>query len=449
VSRSQYFPVFLDLRGRRCVVLGSGQVADEKAASLQDAGAVVVRHERAFRSGDLAGAFLAVDASGDTPGQTAARREADREHVLLNVVDVADRCDWIAPAVVRRGPVQVAISTSGESPFLAATLRARIEGLVGAEWGRFAEVVGRVRRRLRRRGIAADSQRRVYERLLRSDVLALLREGDAEAAESLAAAIESSAYRGDPADAVGEVILAGAGPGDPALLTVAARDALAYADVIFHDALVDPAVLGLSRTGARMVDVGKRAGRASTPQAEINAAMADAAARGEVVVRLKGGDPFLFGRGGEEVNAMHAAGVPVRVIPGVSAALSAPAAAGIPVTHRGVAGSVGIVTGQRAADADDKHLERIAAAADTLVVLMPVELEGLTHRLTSVVGAHRPAALVSRATTGQQRVVRGTVSSVASIARSAGLEAPATLIIGDVVNAITPAAAMREPAASS
>jgi uroporphyrin-III C-methyltransferase / precorrin-2 dehydrogenase / sirohydrochlorin ferrochelatase len=449
VSRPRYFPVFLDLRGRCCVVLGSGQIADEKAAALHDAGATVVRHERPFQSGDFAGAFLAVDASGDGAGQAAARRDADREHVLLNVVDVADRCDWIAPAVVRRGPVQIAISTSGESPFLAATLRARIEALVGSEWGRFADVVGRVRRRLRRRGIAADSQRRVYERLLRSDVLALLRDGDAEAAESLATAIESGAYRGEPDDAIGEVILAGAGPGDPSLLTVAARDVIASADVIFHDALVDPSVLLLSRKDARMVNVGKRAGRASTSQTEINAAMADAAARGDVVVRLKGGDPFLFGRGGEEVNAMHAAGVPVRVIPGVSAALSAPAAAGIPVTHRGVAGSVGIVAGQRAADADDQELERIAGAADTLVVLMPVELEGLTRRLMSVVGSQRPAALVSRATTGRQRVVRGTVSSVASIARSAGLEAPATLIVGEVVNAITPAALLREPAVSS
>ncbi|HWW10267.1 MAG TPA: SAM-dependent methyltransferase, partial [Candidatus Acidoferrales bacterium] len=339
MSRPRYFPVFLDLRGRRCVVLGRGQVADEKAAALHDAGATVARHERPFRSGDFAGAFLAVDASGDVAGQAAARREADHEHTLLNVVDVADRCDWIAPAVVRRGPVQIAISTSGESPFLAATLRARIEALEGSEWGRFAEVMGRVRRRLRRRGIAADSQRRVYERLLRSDVLALLRDGDAEAAESLATAIESGAYRGEPADAIGEVILAGAGPGDPSLLTVAARDAIAGADVIFHDALVDPAVLRLSRKDARMVNVGKRAGSASISQTEINAAMADAAARGDVVVRLKGGDPFLFGRGGEEVNAMHTAGVAVRVIPGVSAALSAPAAAGIPVTHRGVAGS--------------------------------------------------------------------------------------------------------------
>ncbi len=288
----------------------------------------------------------------------------------------------------------------------------------------------------------------MYERLLRSEVLALLRDGDTEAAESLAIAIESGAYRGEPAGAIGEVILAGAGPGDPSLLTVAASDAIAGADVIFHDALVDPAVLRLSRKDARMVDVGKRAGRASTSQTKINAAMADAATRGDVVVRLKGGDPFLFGRGGEEVNAMHAAGVPVRVIPGVSAALSAPAAAGIPVTHRGVAGSVGIVAGQRATDADGQELERIAGVADTLVVLMPVELEGLTRRLMTVVGSQRPAALVSRATTGGQRVVRGTVSSVASIARSAGLEAPATLIVGEVVNAITPAL-LREPAASS
>jgi len=125
VSQPRYFPAFLDLRGRRCVVLGSGQIATDKATALHDAGATVIRHERAFRNSDLAGAFLAVDASGDAAGQEAARREADTEHVLLNVVDVADRCDWIAPAVVHRGPVQIAISTSGESPFLASTLRAR------------------------------------------------------------------------------------------------------------------------------------------------------------------------------------------------------------------------------------------------------------------------------------------------------------------------------------
>lgn len=429
-----HYPVFLDLKGRRCVVLGDTAIATEKVAALQTTGAEVVHQPRPFRDGDLHDAYLAIEASGDRDAQKAARREADEHHVLLNVVDVADACDWIAPAVVRRGPLQIAISTGGESPFLASTLRARLEREFDEEWAPFTQVLGTMRRRLRRRGVPADRQKRAYQRLLRSPVRALLREGRYTDAATLTASIEADGESRGGADArsisIGEVVLVGAGPGDPGLLTLGGREALSTAGVVFHDALVGERVLDLCAPGARLVNVGKRAGRESLAQEEINTMLITAARAGEFVIRLKGGDPMLFGRGGEEVAALTSAGIPVRVIPGVSAALAAPAAAGIPVTHRGVAGSVAILTGQRAGEQIER-LERIAGGVDTLVVLMPLRLDALTQRLAAIVGAERPAALISAATLPGQRVVRGTVGDIAEA--GAGLSsAPRTLVVGDV-----------------
>jgi uroporphyrin-III C-methyltransferase/precorrin-2 dehydrogenase/sirohydrochlorin ferrochelatase len=435
VTDAPYYPVVLDLSGRHCIVLGDTEIAAEKVVTLRSIGADVAHLPRAFLPGDLSGAYLAIDASGDVAGNLGVRAEADRERVLLNVVDVTHQCDWIAPAVVRRGPLQVAISTSGESPFLARALRERIEALVGEEWGPFTRLVGRTRRRLRRTGVAAEVQQRVYRRLLRSETLAMLRAGDGDAAQAHALAIEHSAISETP---LGEVVLAGAGPGDPNLLTLGARAALADADVVFHDALVDPEVLRLCGQQTRIVDAGKRAGRPSHTQAAINDAMIREARSGNLVVRLKGGDPFLFGRGGEEVEALRQAGIPVRVISGVSAALAAPAAAGIPVTHREVAGSVAIVTGHRAAGAI-ADLERLAQSVDTLVVLMPADLEAIAGRLCSVLGRDRPAAIISRATTPSQRVIRAPLGRIASAARDARVESPSTLVVGDVVDVLDPA----------
>lgn len=426
-----YLPVFLDLRGRRCVVLGDGALADEKAATLRAAGATVDHRRRPFRGGDLRGAFLAIEASGDAAAQEAARREADRHRVLLNVVDVAAKCDWIAPAVVRRGPLQIAISTAGESPFLAATIRARLETLFSEEWGPFTQVVGTVRRRLRRRGVASDRQRTAYQRLLRSPVRHLLRDGRYRDAAAVAASIEDEACGDAAAGDTGEVVLVGAGPGDAGLITVAGREALQEADVVFHDALVDQSVLDLCAPSARVVNVGKRGGRESTAQGDINEMLVTAARAGAFVVRLKGGDPMLFGRGGEEVQALVAEGIPVRVIPGVSAALAAPAAAGIPVTHRDVAASVAIVTGQQV-DGRLDHLARIASTVDTLIVLMPMQLDAITTRLATVLGADRPAALVSSASLDDESVVCASLGNIAAeAARSGG--SPRTLVVGDVV----------------
>lgn len=435
---SSYYPVFLDLRGRRCAVFGDSEVALEKARNLQAAGADVVHHVRPFRRGDLQGVFLAIEASGDTAAQTAVRHEADVLHVLLNVVDVAAKCDWIAPAVVRRGPLQVAISTSGESPFLAAMLRARLEAMLGEEWASFTGVVGTVRRRLRRRGVGQRRQLAVYRRLVASPIRRLLGEGRFTEATALAVSIEQSAHDGDAA--LGEVVLVGAGPGDAGLMTLAGAEALQLADTVLYDALVAASVLGMCPPQARLVDVGKRAGRDSTPQHEINEMLIRAARAGEMVIRLKGGDPLLFGRGGEEIDALVAAGIPVRVIPGVTSAVAAAAAAGVPLTQREVAASVAIVAGERAARAP-AHLSQVAAAVDTLVVLMPHQLEAVVATLVSVLGEHRPALLVTSATLPGEHVLHAPLGRIAALAEESGATGPRTLIVGAVTDPVARAIA--------
>jgi uroporphyrin-III C-methyltransferase/precorrin-2 dehydrogenase/sirohydrochlorin ferrochelatase len=453
------YPVTLQLRDRPCAVLGGGPLAAEKARGLAGAGArvtVLAGHpgpelqavetelgveviRRDYAPGDLAGRFLAIDASGDEETNRRSFDEAEERGVLINVVDRPERCHFHAPALVRRGPLQVAVSTGGESPFLAGALRARLERVVGEEWGPFTAMVGGVRRRLRARGVALEEQNRVYRRLMRSEVRDLLRDGRAEDARYVAAAIESAAAiepaAGHPRP--GRVALVGAGPGDPNLLTLAARELLAEADVVYHDALVDRRTLALCGPTTRLVDVGKRGGGAQTEQASITARLIASARAGEDVVRLKGGDPFLFGRGGEELTALRQAGLEVVAIPGVSAALAAPAAAGIPVTLRGVASSLAVVTGSERDGSGPAHLERIAAAVDTLVVLMPLgNLEGICARLAGAVGPDRPAALVASATLSHQEVVRAPVARLARAAAEAGISAPATLVVGDVVTAV-------------
>lgn len=419
----RYYPAFLDLAGQRCIVLGDGKLAAEKVAGLREAGAQVhVIANRDYRPGLLAGARLVVDASEDPAINRQSWEEAEQVGILINVVDRPEQCRFIAPAIVRRDPLLIAISTSGESPFLASTLRMRLERWIGREWGPFTALVGRIRRELRTRGVPVAEQTRIYRRLLNSDLRALLRAGDGVAAQLEAAAIAHTGTNHG-----GRVALVGAGPGDPELLTVRARELLAGADFVLHDDLVSPETLALCGPDARLECVGKRSGRPSARQAEITARLIALAREGNFVVRLKGGDPFVFGRGGEELRDLVAAGIAVVVVPGVSAAIAAPSAAGIPLTMRGVSSSLAVTTAEH-------DISRLAGAADTLVVLMAhARLTELTSALAAVLGPGRPAAVVANATLPEQQVVAGTLADVAIQARRAALPAPATLIVGDVV----------------
>jgi len=424
----RYYPVFLDLANQPCVVLGDGKLAAEKADGLREAGAVVrVISSHEYRRGDLAGARLVVDASDDVAVNRESWEEAEAAGILINVVDRPAQCRFIAPAIVRRDPLLIAISTSGESPFLASALRARLERWLGREWGPFTALVGRVRRELRERGVPVAEQTRIYRRLLNSDIRDLLRAGRPEHARLRAASLaRNDGNRG------GRVALVGAGPGDPELLTVRARELLAGADFVLHDALVSQGTLALCGPDTRLEDVGKRGRRVSTRQAEITARLIELARLGHIVVRLKGGDPFVFGRGGEELRDLVAAGVDVLVVPGVSAAIAAPSAAGIPLTMRGVASSMAVTKAE--GDGSLARIRQLASAADTLVVLMVHDkLKLVASALAEVLGPSRPAAVISNATLPEQEVVTGTTRDIAELALRAGLGPPATLVVGEVV----------------
>jgi uroporphyrin-III C-methyltransferase / precorrin-2 dehydrogenase / sirohydrochlorin ferrochelatase len=445
----RYYPVFLDLGAQPCIVLGGGKLAAEKAEGLLEAGAsvrvIAARFNRTldalavegridairrdYTPGDLAGARLAIDASEDLEINRLSWQEAELGGTLINVVDRTAQCRFIAPAIVRREPLLIAISTSGESPFLASALRARIERWIGREWGPFVALVGDVRRRLRERGMPISQQTDIYRRLVNSDVRALLRADRSAEATGLADAIANA-----PAGAAGRVALVGAGPGDPDLLTVKARDLLAGADYVLHDALIAPETLAACGPDTRLENVGKRAGQPSASQQEITARLIELARAGHSVVRLKGGDPFVFGRGGEELDELQRAGIDVVIVPGVSAALAAPAAAGVPLTKRGVASSVAITTAQGPGALD--RLPALALAADTLVVLMArAELAEVAAVLAHARGGSHPAAVISDATLPGQRSVSGPLDRIASLADAAEIGAPATLVVGEVVSA--------------
>ncbi len=443
----RYYPVFLDLDGQRAVVLGGGAFATEKVVLLLEAGAhvtvisanlsgplqcllengaieVVPRH---FQPGDLFGARLAVDASENVEINLQSWEEAERSGVLINVVDRPAQCRFIAPAIVRRDPVVIAISTSGESPFLASALRARLERWLGREWGPFTSLVGRIRRELRERGVSIGEQTSVYRRLLTSDVRELLRAGRSDDAEHRVAALAQTAVHHP-----GRVALVGAGPGDPGLLTVKARELLGDAEFVLHDALVSPETLALCGPHAKLEAVGKRRGSESSRQEDITARLIELARSGHFVVRLKGGDPFVFGRGGEELDGLIAAGVDVVVVPGITSAFAAPASVGIPATMRGIASAVAITTAQ---GGDSLHrIGELARATDTLIVLMArSNLKEVAAVVARAVGGTRAAALVSNATLPDERCVSGTVAEIAHLADRDAITTPATLIVGEVV----------------
>jgi uroporphyrin-III C-methyltransferase/precorrin-2 dehydrogenase/sirohydrochlorin ferrochelatase len=460
--------VFIDLAAQPCVVLGGGRFAAEKAAGLLEAGATVrviaarlsspldalaaaghidVVH-RDYRPGDLAGARLAVDASENDEINRLSWQEAEDAGILINVVDRPAQCRFIAPAIVRRDPLLIAISTSGESPFLASALRARIERWLGREWGPFVALVGNMRRRLRVRGVPLPEQALVYRRLLISEVRTMLRDDRSAEAERLAEAIAHT-----HSDRAGRVALVGAGPGDPELMTMKGRELLADADFVLHDALIAPHTLALCGPDAQLEDVGKRgaprtqgAPTTGARQEDITARLIELARAGHSVVRLKGGDPFVFGRGGEELHDLQQAGIDVVIVPGVTAALAAPAAAGIAVTQRGIASSVAITTAQGVRSVE--RLQDLARAADTLVVLMSrAELGEVVVAIAGAVGGSRAAAVISNATLPTQRSVSGPLDRIARLADEAGIEPPATLVVGDVVSAeLALAAATAGPA---
>jgi uroporphyrinogen III methyltransferase/synthase len=468
------------------IVIGGGKVAARKAAALLQAGAKlkVVSPEfaeefdllaerypqmillrRPYQDGDLQGVFLAIAATDDAQVNQAIWQEALRRGCLVNVVDDPQHSNFIAPAVVERGEVKIAVSTGGSSPALARRLKERLAQAIGPEYGELAELMAELRPELMERFAAGEPRLEAALRLVDADLLELLRQqgyaaarrraremiaskrsdGEATSPTSGATAPDrpiaqspnrpsSISEAASEATTKGVVYLVGAGPGDAGLITVRGVACLREAQVVVHDRLVSRALRRYA-PAAEWIDVGKSPDHHPVPQEQINALLVERASVGQVVVRLKGGDPFVFGRGGEEAQALAAADIPFEVVPGVTSAIAVPAYAGIPVTQRGLTTSLAVITGHRSRDIEDgvATLDCAALGAGTRVFLMGVkELPRLVARLLeSGCPPDTPAAVIEQGTTPRQKVRSGTLGDI--VERAADIRPPAITVVGQVV----------------
>jgi uroporphyrin-III C-methyltransferase/precorrin-2 dehydrogenase/sirohydrochlorin ferrochelatase len=448
-----YFPVFFDLTGQKVLIVGGGEVALRKVTLLERTGASItlVAPEiapellergaagklklalREFAPDDLDGVRLVIVATSRRAVNRWIANLSESRNIPVNVVDDREASRFIVPAIIDRDPVLVAVSTGGTSPVLARRLRERLEALIPARIGELASWLKALRRITRQKLRDTDERRRFFEAVVDGPAARRFVDGDKPGALRIAQqllATTSTAPR-----AAGEVILVGAGPGDPELLTLKALRALQDADVILHDRLVPDAVLELARRDATRICVGKAAGNVGTTQEEINALLIEHAGRGRRVVRLKGGDPYVFGRGGEELQALAKAQINFSVIPGITAALGSAAYAGIPLTHRDYAHSVSFVTGHAQSDGQEPDWRALAKNGTTAVFYMGLaRLDHIVDKLLQH-GAPdtRPAGLIAQGTTADQRVVTGTLSSIRELSAAAKLESPTLLVVGDVV----------------
>jgi uroporphyrin-III C-methyltransferase/precorrin-2 dehydrogenase/sirohydrochlorin ferrochelatase len=425
-----FLPIFLDVRGEPCLVVGAGQVASRKAALLRRAGALVTMTTE-FREEELGRYALAIAATNDEAVNRAVAAAARARRIPVNVVDQPALCSFILPSIIERAPLTVAVSSGGASPVLARLLRARLETLIPAGYGRLAALAGAFRDPVKAR-IKPKERRRFWERALQGPVVELVFNGrDDEARKALQATLEDPrlTFSG------GEVSLVGAGPGDPDLLTFRALRLMQQADVVVYDRLVSQPILDLVRLEADRIYAGKERAKHTLPQEDINALLVRLAKEGKRVVRLKGGDPFIFGRGGEEIDTLAAEGIPFQVVPGITAAAGCASYAGIPLTHREHAQSVVFVTGHLQDGSLDLNWRALAQPGQTIVFYMGLlALDQLCARLIEHgLPAATPAALVQAGTTPQQRVLTGTLATLPGIVAAGEVKAPTLIIIGEVV----------------
>ncbi len=445
-----YLPLFIDVAKKRCLLVGAGEVARRRLRLLLDAGAYVVVvapdidpevismcaghgeiHARRFESDDVVGTVLAIAATNDSAVNRHVYEAAQRHDVLVNTVDDATLSSAIVPAIVDRDPLLVAISTGGRSPTLARRARAFIEARLPPQLGHAADTLGRWRTHVARAIPDVRSRRRFWDDVLDGPIAQAMYDDRVDRTDLL---IQERLQNWDRT-ALGFVSLVGAGPGDPSLLTLKALQCLERADVVFYDNLVSADVVAMARRDARRIYVGKRRAFHAIRQTSINEMLVEAARAGDRVVRLKGGDPFIFGRGGEEIETLAERGIEFEVVPGITAALGCASAANIPLTHRDHAHSVRFVTGNLTGDRVNLDWPDLAKSDQTLVVYMG--LRGLPEICRELI-AHgmdptMPAALVSRGTLPDQQVIEASVESLAAAVASAETHGPTTLIIGRVV----------------
>lgn len=464
MPQMDFLPVFLDIRNRNCVVVGGGEIATRKVALLLRAGARVtliaphlgeelekqakkefqgeagerriVHRCESFRSAHLADAALAIAATDDPEVNRTVSEAAKLRNIPVNVVDNPALCSFIMPAIIDRSPIQVAISSGGKSPVLTRLLRARLEAMIPFTYGRLAALAGSFRQRVRQSLPDSVKRRWFWEKMLQGPFAEMIFAGNEKAAADY---FEQSLEKetGGPMrhQVEGEVYLVGAGPGDPELLTLRAMRLMQQADVVVYDRLVSPEILDMVRRDATRIYAGKERSKHTLPQESINELLVRLAKEGKRVLRLKGGDPFIFGRGGEEIETLSAEHVPFQVVPGITAANGAAAYAGIPLTHRDYAQSCVFVTGHLKDGSVNLDWAMLARPKQTVVVYMglvglPVLCQELiAHGLPT----ETPAAIVQQGTTNKQRVLTGTLQTLPALTASAHLSPPTLIIIGEVV----------------
>ena len=448
----RYLPIFLDVRDKKCVVVGGGDVAARKAnllinakarvtivspelgptLSRMAAGQLVTHIEDYFKPEHLEGARIAIAATNDPMVNRSVSEEAESRNLPVNVADQSSAGNFIVPSVIDRSPVVVAVSSGGTSPVLARLLRARLESLIPSAYGHLALLIEKFREKVKQR-LPIEARPRFWDRILQGNVAELVFSGNTEEADQiLEATIENlEAHKHQS----GEVYLVGAGPGDPDLLTFRALRLLQQADVVLYDRLVSDQILALVRKGADKIYVGKAKSDHAVPQERINSLLLELAQEGKRVLRLKGGDPFIFGRGGEEIEDLMPEGIPFQVVPGITAASGCAAYSGIPLTHRDYSQACVFVTGHLKSGSVDLNWEQLCQPNQTVVVYMGMTgLEVLCHQMIQHgTPADMPAALVEKGTTREQRVFTGTLKTLPSIVSKEDISAPTLIIVGNVV----------------
>ena len=446
-----YLPLFHKLDGRPVLVIGGGDIALRKSVLLAEAGALITlvapeiepevrafvearggscRVER-YAADHLAGHCLVIAATDDDEVNERVSHDAQALGLPVNAVDAPKLCTVIFPAIVDRSPLVIAISSGGDAPVLARLVRAKLESWIPATYGQLAQLAQRFRARVKTRFADLQARRIFWEEVFQGEVAEKVFSGQPQAAEQLLEAKltnETATFRG-------EVYLVGAGPGDPDLLTFRALRLMQQADVVLYDRLVAPTILDMCRRDADRIYVGKRRAEHAVPQDDLNRLLVKLAREGKRVLRLKGGDPFIFGRGGEEIEELAAEGIPFQVVPGITAASGCAAYAGIPLTHRDHAQSVRFVTGHLKDGSADLPWTDLVAPGQTLVFYMG--LVGLPTICEQLIAHGKnpatPAALVQQGTTLNQRVFTGTLEDLPQLVAEHEVHAPTLVIVGEVV----------------
>lgn len=447
-----YFPLFLKLTDRPCLVIGAGQIAARKidllfrahakitvianeisptVANMQNTHKLSIK-QKSFEKSDINGFHLIVSATDNPTTNQLVAKTATEQNILVNVVDNPALCSFIFPAIIDRSPIIAAVSSGGAAPVLARLLRAKIESLIPPAFGQLAHLAEKFRSQVKEH-IIEPSQRRIFwENVLQGKIAELVFSGKEQEAERQ---LKELIVNTENKTKVGEVYLVGAGPGDPDLLTFRALRLMQQADVVVYDRLVSEEILDLTRRDSEKIYVGKQRKNHSLPQESINELLLTLAKQGKRVVRLKGGDPFIFGRGGEEIEALLEENIDFQIVPGITAASGCSTYAGIPLTHRDHAQSCTFVTGHLKDGSSDLNWQQLAAPNQTIVFYMG--LSGLANICQSLIShgcsKKHPIAIIQKGTTPNQRVITGTLESLPQTVLDEQIKAPTLIIVGTVV----------------